>query len=126
MNINTGEISYQAPGASGQQPTSSGYMYTGANTPWQESGYPSEQAYNDAIDASMFGWEDTGGGGESGASGGDMSGIFGDWYSGGQDSGVVGQPGNQYTVGLGGATYPINDYGSYGGYGGSYGSYGGG
>jgi hypothetical protein len=120
MNMDTGEVSYQAPGASGQQPTSSGYMYTGANTPWQEAGYPSEQAYNDALDASIFGTGDTG------DTTGNLGGLFGDWYSGGQDSGVVGDPGNQYTVGLGGATYPINYSGGYDSYGGSYGSYGGG
>lgn len=129
----------------GYQPTSSGSMYmgdvsggpaaggatpgyyAGANVPaWQQAGYPSEQAYNDAIDAYMFGGDMGGAGSYSaGPSGGNLGSLFGDWWSGGDNSGVVGSPGNESVVGLGGATYPIDYYGGYGSYGGSYGGYGG-
>ena len=57
------------------------------------------------------------GGTTGGDTTGNLGGLFGDWYTSGADSGVVGPPGNESVVGLGGATYPINNdgYGSYGG-----------
>jgi hypothetical protein len=71
----------------------SGGADTGGGTAWQQAGYSSEQAYNDAIDESMFGW-DTGGGGGS------------DWFSGGYSGGMdqtVYNPGadqSQYNYGI--------------------------
>jgi hypothetical protein len=104
----------------------SGGAESGSSAWWQQLGYPSEQAYYDDLDASIFGWETEGGGGSSSGEDttGNLGGLgFGNWYSGGASggagSGVVGSPGNEYVVGLGGATYPINSdgYGSYAGYG---------
>jgi hypothetical protein len=55
---------------------------------WQQMGYPSEQAYNDAIDASIFGWDTADGGGGSGGAGPTLNpdtGIYdyGSGYTGG-------------------------------------------
>ena len=95
MNMNTGEVSQNAPGSGAGGPSGGvtpGYYagsVAGGSAPWQQAGYQSEQAYNDAIDSYITG----GGSGDTGGGGYDTSGGGGyvdpyagtNWDTGGGD-----------------------------------------